>query len=99
MGVQEDFREFLELLNTHEVKFIIAGGYASAFHGAPRLTGDIDDFVKPDHVNTKRIIDAIKPATHLLLDIGRPSRLNMERRSGLPSWSAAVGLMLPEANR
>ncbi len=42
MEVQEDFREFFELLNAHEVEFIIVGGYALAFHGAPRFTGDID---------------------------------------------------------
>ena len=59
MEVQEDFREFLELLNKHKVQFIIVGGYALAFHGAPRYTGDIDVFVKPDNANAKRIIDAL----------------------------------------
>ena len=59
MEVQEDFREFLELLNKHKVQFIIVGGYALAFHGAPRYTGDIDVFVKPDNANAKRIINAL----------------------------------------
>jgi hypothetical protein len=59
MEVQEDFRDFLALLNAHEVKFMIVGGYALAFHGAPRFTGDIDVFVKPDHENAKRIIKAL----------------------------------------
>ena len=59
MEVQEDFREFLALLNAHEVEFMIVGGYALAFHGAPRYTGDIDVFVKPDHKNAKRIIKAL----------------------------------------
>lgn len=59
MEVQKDFREFLALLNAHEVKFMIVGGYALAFHGAPRFTGDIDVFVKPDHENAKRIIKAL----------------------------------------
>ena len=59
MEVQEDFREFLALLNAHEVKFIIVGDYALAFHGAPRFTGDIDVFVKPDHENAKRIIKVL----------------------------------------
>jgi len=59
MEVQEDFREFLALLNEHEVEFIIVGGYALAFHGAPRFTGDIDVFVKPDHANARRIINAL----------------------------------------
>ena len=45
MDVQPDFRELLELFNAHEVDYIIVGGYALAFHGAPRTTGDIDIFV------------------------------------------------------
>ena len=59
MEVQKDFREFLALLNEHEVKFIIVGGYALAFHGAPRFTGDIDVFVKPDQENAKRILNVL----------------------------------------
>ena len=59
MEIQEDFREFLALLNAHEVEFMIVGGYALAFHGAPRFTGDIDVFVKPDYDNAKRIIKAL----------------------------------------
>jgi hypothetical protein len=59
MEIQEDFREFLVLLNAHEVRFMIVGGYALAFHGAPRFTGDIDVFVKPDQENAKRIIKTL----------------------------------------
>ncbi len=35
------------------------GGYALAFHGAPRHTGDIDIFVKPDAKNVIRILEAL----------------------------------------
>jgi hypothetical protein len=59
MEVQKDFREFFALLNEHEVKFIIVGGYALAFHGAPRFTGDIDVFIKPDRENAIRILAAL----------------------------------------
>jgi hypothetical protein len=38
---------------------MIVGGYALAFHGAPRFTGDIDIFVKPDQQNAKQIIKAL----------------------------------------
>ena len=59
MEVQKDFKEFFALLNAHEVKFMIVGGYALAFHGAPRFTGDIDVFVKPDQENAQRIIKTL----------------------------------------
>lgn len=39
------FKEFIELLEKHEVKYLIVGGYAVAAHGYPRYTGDIDLFV------------------------------------------------------
>ena len=35
------------------------GSYALAFHGAPRFTGDIDLFVRPDFANAKRILEAL----------------------------------------
>ena len=42
MEIQQDFKDLLELFNAHKVEYIIVGGYALAFHGAPRYTGDID---------------------------------------------------------
>ena len=39
MEIQKDFRELLELFNAHKVEYIVVGGYALAFHGAPRFTG------------------------------------------------------------
>ena len=47
MDAQPDFKELLALFNAHKVKYLIVGGYALAFHGAPRTTGDIDLFVEP----------------------------------------------------
>ena len=43
MDVQPDFRDLLALLNEHKVEYLIVGGYALAFHGAPRFTSDIDN--------------------------------------------------------
>ena len=59
MEVQEDFKELLELFNVHKVKYLIVGGYALAYHGAPRYTGDIDIFVKPDTENALCVLKAL----------------------------------------
>jgi len=32
----KDFKEFIELLNEHKVKYLVIGGYAVNFHGYPR---------------------------------------------------------------
>lgn len=60
MEVQPDFKELLELFNAHKVEYVIVGGYALAFHGAPRYTGDIDILVKPDSTNANRILKALE---------------------------------------
>lgn len=44
MEIQQDFKELLELLNANKVDYVIVGGYALAFHGAPRFTGYIDNW-------------------------------------------------------
>lgn len=59
METQKDFKELLELLNAHNVEFVIVGGYALAFHGAPRYTGDLDVFVKPDESNAVNLLKAL----------------------------------------
>lgn len=59
MEVQPDYRDQLALFNANEVDYMIVGAYALAFHGAPRYTGDIDIFVKPDPINAQRIMAAL----------------------------------------
>jgi hypothetical protein len=59
MEVQPDFRELLALFNANQVDYMVIGGYALAFHGAPRFTADLDIFVKPDPENARRIIQAL----------------------------------------
>ena len=60
MEVQKDFKELLELLNSRGAEYLIVGGYALALHGAPRYTGDLDVYVKPDPDNASRIMEALE---------------------------------------
>jgi hypothetical protein len=59
MEVHPDFKELLALFNKHEVEYVIVGGYALAFHGAPRFTGDIDIFVHAQSQNAAHILAAL----------------------------------------
>lgn len=59
MKLQDDLREFIELLNAHGVRYVIVGGYAVAFHGHPRYTGDIDLFVEASEANSQRIAQVL----------------------------------------
>ena len=60
MEAQPDFSELLALFNAHHVEYLIVGGYALAFHGAPRFTGDLDVFVNPAVANAQRILTALE---------------------------------------
>ncbi len=60
MEAHRDFKELFECLNANGVKYIVVGGYALAFHGAPRFTGDMDVLIKPDGNNAKRLIAALR---------------------------------------
>ena len=60
MEIQPDFRDLLELFNSRKVKYVVVGGYALAFYGAPRYTGDIDVFVSHDADNAERIMSALE---------------------------------------
>lgn len=45
MQLDLDFGEFVESSNAHAVRYLGGGGYASAAHGLPRATGDLDAWV------------------------------------------------------
>lgn len=51
MEVQQDFKKLLALFNAHKVDYMIVGGYALAYHGFPRYTGDLDILIKADATN------------------------------------------------
>jgi len=59
MEAYPDFKELLASFNTRRVDYVIVGGYALALHGAPRVTGDLDLYVRPGQDNAERIIAAL----------------------------------------
>lgn len=69
MILNPDFREFIQLLEEHEVKYMIVGGYALAFHGYPRFTQDIDFWIWTDEINAQKLISALKDFGFSSLDI------------------------------
>lgn len=59
MEVPSDFKELLALLNENNVDYVVIGGYALAYHGAPRYTGALDILVPPDALNGRRICQSL----------------------------------------
>jgi len=58
--LSSDLREFIHLLNTKSVKYVVVGAWALAFHGRPRYTGDIDIFVGREQDNAGRLMEVIE---------------------------------------
>jgi hypothetical protein len=59
MPLHPDWKEFLELLNSNAVDYLIVGAHARAFHGVPRYTGDLDLFVRASPENAARLERAL----------------------------------------
>ncbi|EDM24711.1 hypothetical protein LNTAR_12962 [Lentisphaera araneosa HTCC2155] len=59
MEIHPDFNDLLNLFNEQKVKYIIVGGYALAYHGAPRYTGDIDLWIKISQDNAEKVVSAL----------------------------------------
>jgi len=88
LTLPKDFREFIQFLNAREVKYLLIGGYAVAYHGHPRFTGDVDFLLEASVKNASRTCAAIddfglssfglKPSDFLevgtVVQLGRPPR-------------------------
>lgn len=53
------FRHILEVLNKHNVEYIVVGGVAAVIHGAPMTTFDLDTLVKVNSANAERLAGAL----------------------------------------
>jgi acetolactate synthase regulatory subunit len=60
MSLQKDLREFVELLNAHDVHFVIVGAFALAHHGHARYTSDIDIFIEKSSENAERVLRVLR---------------------------------------
>lgn len=60
MKFPDDFKEFLNLLNEHRVKYLLVGGYVVSYYGYPRPTGDMDVWIRVDADNARRTADVLR---------------------------------------
>ena len=84
--IPRDFRDFIGLLNARRVKYLIVGGYAVAFHGYPRATGDLGVFIKCSRRNAAAMVEVFrrfgftddKMGPEFFMDKGEVVRLGRE---------------------
>ena len=72
LQLPRDFSDFLRLLNSARVEYLLVGGYAVGLHGYPRATWDMDILVAADPENAEK-------GVRVLLDFGfSPDTINQE---------------------
>lgn len=82
----KDFADFLKLLNSNRVEYLLVGGYAVCYHGYYRSTGDIDLWIAVNSANAERAVIALRQfgfdqpglSSRLFLNEGRMIRMGVE---------------------
>jgi hypothetical protein len=60
MNLNENFVDFINLLNEHKVKYVLVGGWAVIFEGYSRNTGDMDILIEREEKNADKLLAVIK---------------------------------------
>ena len=60
MSLNADLREFIELLNSRGIEYVIVGAHSLAFHARPRYTGDLDLLVRPSAQNATKLVSLLR---------------------------------------
>ena len=55
-----DFKEFLKLLNSKQIEYLLIGGYAVGYHGYSRATADLDIWIALQPDSARKMVDAIR---------------------------------------
>jgi hypothetical protein len=82
----QDFKEFLKLLNSKGIEYLIIGGYAVGFHGYPRATGDMDVWIAANEKSAMKMVGALKQFGFDLPDLDKEIFLTEKKviRMGIP---------------
>src|SRR5438105_7649870 len=79
MPLSKDLREFLALLNSQKVEYVVIGAFAVAHHGFPRYTADLDLLIRAEEQNVNRLLAAIADFGFAGLTIQAEDLLSAER--------------------
>lgn len=74
----DDFRDFIQALNNHEVEYILVGGYAVILHGYRRITGDMDIWVNRTTENYIKIVQAFAEFGLSIFDMTEENFMDLE---------------------
>jgi hypothetical protein len=92
LELPDDFKEFLTLLNSHQIKYLLIGGFAVGYHGYPRTTNDIDIWVEISDENAGKLVAAIQEFGFSLPELSKNLFLQRDKvvRMGIPPMRIEV---------
>jgi hypothetical protein len=95
-----DFKEFLKLLNAHDVEYLLIGGYAVGYHGYPRATADMDIWIAMHPANAGRIVAVLKEFGFDLPDLSHEMFLKEWQiiRMGVPPLRIEIATTISGVN-
>jgi general stress protein YciG len=77
--VDSNYADFLGLLNKHDARYLVIGGYAVMAYTEPRYTKDLDVWIGRDVENAKRVYAA-------LVEFGAPLRAHRQKPEDLAAY-------------
>ncbi|MEK6592125.1 MAG: hypothetical protein AABZ67_03480 [Pseudomonadota bacterium] len=88
------FKEFLKLLNSRQVEYLLIRGYAVGYYGYPRATADMDIWIAVNSPNAHRIVAVIREFFGADIEAATPELFLQENkiaRMGVPPFPFLFG--------
>ena len=93
MALNTDWREFLELLNSRSVDYVIVGAHSLAFHERPRYRGDLEILVRPTRNNAQQLLKVLNQFGFAQARFKEPDFVEPERMIQLGRAPSRIDLL------
>lgn len=86
--MEEEYVNFIRLLNDHEIEYVVIGGYAVIVYGYVRYTGDLDILINTSEENADKMLTVMlkfgyEPYDFELSDfMTEPGCISIDRNGG-----------------
>lgn len=82
----KDFSDFLKLLNSKQIEYLLIGGWAVGYYGYPRATGDMDIWVSRKENHAQKLVETFKEFGFNVADLSPElfTKQNQITRIGVP---------------
>jgi len=56
----QDMKDLIEIMERHQVEYVLVGGFAVNYYGYIRTTQDVDILIKPSFKNSRKMVSALE---------------------------------------